>query len=191
MGKQPRGGQGDDLDDVLRLGERARSAVEHVEDGRAYQAGDEGGDHREQAREPRGPPRREQESHGQCQVERADVARGVHGHSGVIAEDEGGHGGDELDNPDDCQGDPERSIVTASLARLGADGGKYRRRQVRDCWGARHPRVAVHGGSFALESTARRAVTEVTVHRIRIGPEVLAVETGRDRVSRCIAVHTW
>lgn len=188
MGEQPHGGKAGDVDDVLELSDGARLAVEHVEHGGADEACDKSRDHWYESGDARGPPCRKQEPHRESEVEGTDVTRSVHRRTGVVAQNERGHGHCKLHQRDDDQRDPQCSFVRGAAA-MGTDGRQNRRSQVRHVGRAREPRLTVQGRGISRKGAAGLAPSEVVVERSRVDPGILAVEASRERGSGRLALH--
>ena len=191
MREEPRGDETDDLDGVPGFAQRARTTVEHVEQRGADEARHQRDDDREETGDTRRTPRREQEPDRQCEVEGADVAGGVDGQAGVVAEHESGHRGDDHDDGHHRQRDAQCPLVRGVRALVGPDRRQDRCRQIGNDGRAREPDVAVDGLSIARESPTRRAALEMGSQLGWVGTGVLAIEAGGDGGSRRVTSHAW
>ena len=180
MREESRGDETDDLDGVPGIAQRARTTVEHVEQRGADEARHQRDDDREETGDTRRTPRREQEPDRQCEVEGADVAGGVDGQAGVVAEHESHR-----------QRDAQCPLVRGVRALVGPDRRQDRCRQIGNDGRAREPDVAVDGLSIARESPTRRAALEMGSQLGWVGTGVLAIEAGGDGGSRRVTSHAW
>ena len=130
VGDPPEEGQAGQVEHVVGLAQARRRAPHHVHDGGAGHHQPEGGDHREQAPRPGGLPRRDEQPHGERDVEGAELARDVHGRAGVLAEEQCGSRQDQLGERHHEQRPPGGAdrlapgLLAAGARRGAEDGGR-------------------------------------------------------------------
>ena len=176
--QQPHHGEPHEVEDVLHLAERRGVPGGDVEQRRADQAHDQRGDHRQQAGDARRLPRGVEEADAERDVERADVAGGVHRQPGVGAE-ASARGSPPRSAP--ARWPPGSSAARGWCRRLGAvpgvgvegfgtDRGEDARGEVGDRGRGREPDAAVQPLGVVGEPAAVGAPGEVGVDRRLVEP---------------------